>query len=61
MITLIETVTNVGPGTATNAVLYDTLPTSLVNANITTTSGTTSIDNNNVLTALLGSIAPEPR
>ena len=57
-VTIIEKIFNTGPGTANGVMLSDTLPTSLVNAHVVASVGTASLDNNNVLTANLGSLAP---
>jgi uncharacterized repeat protein (TIGR01451 family) len=58
--TLTETILNDGTSTANNVVLYDALPTSLVNLSVVTsaTSGTATFDSNNVLTANIGSMTP---
>jgi uncharacterized repeat protein (TIGR01451 family) len=56
-VTFTETVINDGPNAANNVMFADTLPTSLVNAQITSTVGTPTIDSNNVILANLGTLA----
>jgi uncharacterized repeat protein (TIGR01451 family) len=58
--TLTETITNNGTSAANSVVLYDTLPTTLVNASAVTSisGGSATFDSNNVLTADLGTLAP---
>jgi uncharacterized repeat protein (TIGR01451 family) len=54
--TLTETVTNNGPSTASGVVLYDSLPTTLVNTTVTSSQGSASFDSNNLLTDEIGSL-----
>jgi uncharacterized repeat protein (TIGR01451 family) len=56
-VTFTETITNNGPDVANDVMLADTLPTGLVNAQVTTSAGTATIDTNNILSANLGSLA----
>jgi uncharacterized repeat protein (TIGR01451 family) len=56
-VTLTETVTNNGPNPAVGVILTDSLPVSLVNAQVAPSVGTANLDNNNVLTAILGTLA----
>ena len=58
VVTLTEKVTNNGPSAASGVALTDSLPISFVNARATSTLGAVSIDSNNVLTALIGTVAP---
>ena len=55
-ITLTENVYNFGPGAASGVLFFDTLPSSFVNASVTTTVGTALVGAGNVVSASLGSL-----
>jgi uncharacterized repeat protein (TIGR01451 family) len=56
--TLTETVVNNSANPAQNVILYDNLPTTLINTSVVTSSGTAGFNVNNLLTDDIGTIAP---
>ena len=58
IITFTATITNTGSTTANNVVYTDSLPLSLVNATVSSTVGTVTRTNDNIVLARLGDLAP---